>query len=94
MVMVIDWAIMVFMPLIDGNCFSFQRMLNKVKDGLVLSVDWHMSRRVVQLMSQDRVYTALGVTVHRLGGGGTTISFSRGCPSQFEHRVASDRAPP
>ena len=25
---------------IDGNCFSFQRMNDKVKDGLVLSVDW------------------------------------------------------
>jgi hypothetical protein len=24
---------MVFMPLVDGNCFSFQRMDDKVKDG-------------------------------------------------------------
>ena len=37
MVMEIDWAIMVVMPL-DGNCFGFQRMDDKVKDELVLSV--------------------------------------------------------
>ena len=37
--MEIDWAIMVVMPL-DGNHFGFQRMYDKVKDGLVLSVDW------------------------------------------------------
>ena len=36
--MEIDWAIMVVMPLIDGNHFGFQRMDDKVKDGLVLSV--------------------------------------------------------
>ena len=36
--MVIDWTIMVFMPLIDGNRFGLQRMVDKVKDGLVLSV--------------------------------------------------------
>ena len=40
MVMEIDWAIMVVMPLFDGNRFSFQRMDDKVKDGLVLSVVW------------------------------------------------------
>ena len=39
MVMAIDWAIMVVMPY-DGNRFSFQRMDDKVKDGLVLSVVW------------------------------------------------------
>ena len=37
--MVIVWAIMVFMPLY-GNHFGFQRMDDKVKDGLVLSVVW------------------------------------------------------
>ena len=37
--MTIDWAIMVVMPY-DGNRFGFQRMDDKVKDGLVLSVDW------------------------------------------------------
>ena len=40
--MEIDWAIMVVMPY-DGNRFGFQRMDNKVKDGLVLSVDWSWS---------------------------------------------------
>ena len=35
--MAIDWAIMVVMPY-DGNRFGFQRMDDKVKDGLVLSV--------------------------------------------------------
>ena len=37
--MEIDWAIMVVMPY-DGNRFGFQRMDDKVKDGLVLSVVW------------------------------------------------------
>ena len=37
--MEIEWAIMVVMPY-DGNHFSFQRMDDKVKDGLVLSVVW------------------------------------------------------
>ena len=37
--MAIDWAIMVVM-LYDGNRFGFQRMDDKVKDGLVLSVIW------------------------------------------------------
>ena len=36
MVMGIDWAIMVVMP-VDGNRFGFQRMDDKVKYGLVLS---------------------------------------------------------
>jgi hypothetical protein len=40
MVMVIDWTINGFHALIDGNRFGFQRLDNKVKDGLVLSVDW------------------------------------------------------
>ena len=39
MVMKIDWAIMVIMPL-RWNHFGFQRMDDKVKDGLVLSVVW------------------------------------------------------
>ena len=38
MVMVIDWAINGFHAFIDGNHFGFQRMDDKVKDGLVLSV--------------------------------------------------------
>ena len=38
MVMEINWAIKVVMPY-DGNHFGFQRMDDKVKDGLVLSVD-------------------------------------------------------
>ena len=37
--MKIDWAIMVVMPY-DGNRFGFERMDDKIKDGLVLSVDW------------------------------------------------------
>ena len=37
--MEIDWAIMMVMPH-DENHFDFQRMDDKVKDGLVLSVDW------------------------------------------------------
>ena len=37
--MEIDRAIMVVMPY-DGNHFGFQRMDDKVKDGLVLSIDW------------------------------------------------------
>ena len=37
--MEIDWAIKVVMPY-DGNRFGFQRMDDKVKDGLVLIVDW------------------------------------------------------
>ena len=37
--MEIDWAIMVVMPL-DGNRFDSQRMDDKVKDELVLSVIW------------------------------------------------------
>ena len=40
MVMVIIWAIMGFHAPIDGNRFGFQRMDDKVKDGLVLSVIW------------------------------------------------------
>ena len=39
MVIEIDWAIMVIMPY-DGNRFGFQRMDDKVKDVLVLSVVW------------------------------------------------------
>ena len=35
--MEIDWAIMVVMPH-DGNHFGFQRMDDKVKDGLVLKL--------------------------------------------------------
>jgi hypothetical protein len=42
MVMVIDWAINGFHAPIDENCFGFQRLDDKVKDGLVLSVDWHL----------------------------------------------------
>ena len=37
--MKIDWAIMVVMPY-DRNHFGFQMMDDKVKDGLVLNVDW------------------------------------------------------
>ena len=40
MVMEIDWAIMVVMPLLMEIILVFQRMDDKVKDGLVLSVDW------------------------------------------------------
>ena len=40
MVMEIDWAIMVVMPLSMEIVLVIQRMDNKVKDGLVLSVDW------------------------------------------------------
>ena len=39
--MVIDWAIMVFIPLSMEIVLVFQRMDDKVKDGLVLSVIWH-----------------------------------------------------
>ena len=38
--MVIVWAINGFHALIDGNRFGFQRMDDKVNDGLVLSVVW------------------------------------------------------
>ena len=38
--MTIDWAIMVVMPLSMEIVFGFQRMDDKVKDGLVLSIDW------------------------------------------------------
>jgi hypothetical protein len=31
MVMMIDWAIMVFMPFVDGNRFGLQKMDDKVK---------------------------------------------------------------
>ena len=41
MVMVIDWAIMVFMPLSMEIILVIQRMDDKVKDELVLSVAWH-----------------------------------------------------
>jgi hypothetical protein len=41
MVMMINWVIMVFMPPVDGNHFGFQRMDDKVKDGLVLS--WRLA---------------------------------------------------
>ena len=37
--MAIDWAIMVVMPY-DENRFGFQKMDDKVNDGLVLSVVW------------------------------------------------------
>ena len=37
--MAIDWAIMIVMSY-DGNRFGFQRIDDKVKDGLVLSVIW------------------------------------------------------
>ena len=40
MIMVIVWAINGFHAPIDGIRFGFQRMDDKVKDGLVLSVDW------------------------------------------------------
>ena len=40
MVMVIIWAIDGFNAPIDGNRFGFQRMDDKVKDRLVLSVVW------------------------------------------------------
>jgi len=36
--MVIAWAINDFHAPMDGICFGFQRMVDKVKDGLVLSV--------------------------------------------------------
>ena len=38
--MVIVWAVDGFHAPIGGNHFSFQRMDDKVKDRLVLSVDW------------------------------------------------------
>ena len=38
--MMIVWAINGFHAPIDGIHFGFQRMDDKVKDGLVLSVDW------------------------------------------------------
>ena len=37
--MEIDWQSWLSCPY-DGNHFGFQRMDDKVKDGLVLSVDW------------------------------------------------------
>ena len=40
MIMVIVWAINGFHAPINGNRFDFQRMDDKVKDGLDLSVDW------------------------------------------------------
>ena len=40
MIMAIVWAINGFHAPIDGNRFGFQRMDDKVKDGLVLSVVW------------------------------------------------------
>ena len=36
--MEIDWTIMDVIPY-DGNHFGFQRMDDKVKDGLVLNID-------------------------------------------------------
>ena len=39
--MEIVWAINGFYAPIDGNHFGFQRMDNKVKDELVLSVVWY-----------------------------------------------------
>ena len=38
--MVIVWAINGFHAPIDGNRFGFQRLVDKVKDRLVLSVVW------------------------------------------------------
>ena len=38
--MAIVWAINGFHAPINGNHFGFQRMDDKVKDGLVLSVVW------------------------------------------------------
>jgi hypothetical protein len=38
--MAIVWAINSFHAPIDGNCFGFQRMDDKVKDRLALSVGW------------------------------------------------------
>ena len=38
--MEIDWAVNGFYAPIDGNHFGFQRINDKVKDGLVLSVVW------------------------------------------------------
>ena len=38
--MVIVWAINSIHAPIDGNRFGFQRMVNKVKNGLLLSVVW------------------------------------------------------
>ena len=40
MIMEIDWAIMVVIP-VDENHFGFQRMEDKINDGLVLSVIGH-----------------------------------------------------
>ena len=40
MVMEIDWVIMVVMPPTMEIVLVFQRMDDKVKDGLVLSVVW------------------------------------------------------
>ena len=40
MVMEIDWAIMVVMPLSMEIILVLKRMDDKVKDGLVLSVVW------------------------------------------------------
>jgi hypothetical protein len=46
--MVIVWTINGFHAPIDGICFGFQRMDDKVKDRLVLSVNWSWERlRVV-----------------------------------------------
>ena len=39
--MMILCVFMVFHAPIDGNCFNFQRMDDKAKDRLVLSVIWH-----------------------------------------------------
>ena len=41
MVMEIDWVIMVVMPPTMEIVLVFQRMDDKVKDGLVLSVVWY-----------------------------------------------------
>jgi hypothetical protein len=41
MVIMVNWAIMVFMPLLMEIVLVFKlRMDDKVKDGIVLSVDW------------------------------------------------------
>ena len=40
MVMIIDWAFIVFMPLTMEFVLVFKKMDDNVKDGLVLSVVW------------------------------------------------------
>ena len=58
--MVIVWAINGFHAPIDGNHFGFQRMDDKVKDGLVLSVVWRW-RDTWVLRPINSVACAVGV---------------------------------